>query len=287
MEKIGVPLNLAMAVVILVLFFQNTDLGAATTTVTVTNEEGVETARVIPKTEFRKRVALYFFDADPADTAAAWLQYGLPLAVLTDLYQDQFIDLRVPSLFAGRLREAGFEKMVNVPLPLAREIADEQHREYFVTGTVTMEEEEIRATVSLRDASRGSIVEEHTFSGTDVMALADEIADHLREDLRIPELGESARDLPVVERLTASPAAYQRSIEGFQALQIDRDFSLATSLYEQAVAEDPTYGNHRKSRRGLPSPFWGRSHVHQVERRLHVRDPQGGHQHLGLLRPFR
>ena len=63
-ERIGIPANLAAAVVVLLLFFQGKDLGAATTTVTVTDEEGVETERVIPKTEFRKRVTVYFFDAE-------------------------------------------------------------------------------------------------------------------------------------------------------------------------------------------------------------------------------
>ena len=44
---------------------------------------------------------------------------------------------------------AGFEELVNVPLSLAREIAEEQHREYFVMGTVATLNGEIEATVSL------------------------------------------------------------------------------------------------------------------------------------------
>lgn len=243
-ERIGIPTNLVVAVVVLFIFFQGKDLGAATTTVTVTDEEGVETERVIPKTEFRKRVTVYFFDAEDADTAAAWLQYGLPIAVLTDLYQDEFIDLRAPILFADRLREAGFESMVDVPFSLAREIAEEQHRDHFVTGTVSVVDGEIQTTVSLYEAGRGSLVEERTYTGSDVMALADQISVQLREDLRIPDLGEEgARDLPVAEMLTESSLAYRLSTEAFQAMQIDRDFGLATSLLEQAIAEDPTFAD--------------------------------------------
>jgi len=243
-EKIGIPVNLVLAGLFLVLFFQGKDLGAATTTVVVTDEEGVEAERVVPKTEFRRRITVYFFDAEPADTAATWLQYGLPVALLTDLSQDQFIDFRVPILFSDRLREAGFEELVNVPLSLAREIAEEQHREYFVMGTVASVDGELQTTVTLYDANRGRLLEEHNFSGTDLMDLADQISLQLREDLKIPDLGdEGAQDLPASEILTNSPSAYRLSIESLIATEVERDFARGTSLMEEAVAEDPTFAD--------------------------------------------
>jgi tetratricopeptide (TPR) repeat protein len=244
LEKIGIPANLVMAVLFLVVFFQGKDLGAATTTVVVTDEEGVEAERVVPKTEFRKRLTVYFFDAEPEDTAATWLQYGLPMAVLTDLAQDQFIDLRAPILFSDRLREAGFGELVNVPLSLAREIAEEQHRDHFVMGSVALAGGEIQATISLYDAGRGRLLEERACAGADVMEVADKISLQLREDLKIPDLGEEgAQDLPVSEMLTHSPSAYRSSIEGMMASQVERDFARATSLMEEAVAEDSTYAD--------------------------------------------
>ena len=241
-EKVGITANLVAAVLFLVFFFQGKDLGAVTTTVVVTDEEGVETERVIPKTEFRKRITLYFFDAEPTDTAATWLEWGLPVAVLGDLYQDQFIDVRYPILFRDRLQEAGFEEMVNVPLSLAREIAEEQHRDHFVVGSVATVDGEIQATVSLYDAHRGGLLEEHSYSGTDALVMADEISVQLRKDLRVPDLGdEGAQDLPVAEMLTRSPAAYRLFIEASKAALVDRDFPRSISLFEEAVAEDPTF----------------------------------------------
>ena len=243
-EKIGIPLNLVAAGVFLVFFFQGKDLGATTTKVVVTDEEGVETERVVPKVEFRKRLAVFFFNADPADTAAGWIRYGLPVAIAVDLTQDEFIDLRTPPAFADRLREAGFEEMVGVPFSLEREIAEELHRDHFVTGSVNAVDGKVQATVALYDAPRGRLVEERTFTGTDVLALADEISTQLREDLKIPDLGEEgAPDLPVSEVLTNSSRAYRLSIEAMVAIQVDRDYSLGTSLMESAVADDPTYAD--------------------------------------------
>jgi tetratricopeptide (TPR) repeat protein len=243
-EKIGVSANLVVALFFLFFFFQGKDLGAATRTVVVTDEEGVETERVVPKTEFRKRLTVYFFDAEPEDTASTWLQYGLPMAVWSDLSQDQFLDLRIPILFPYRLREAGFEELVNVPLSLAREIADEQHREYFVMGTVATVDGELEATVSLYDANRGKLLEERAYTDTDLMAMADRICLQLREDLKVPDLGdEGAQDLPLSELLTNSPSAFRLSIESIMASEVERDFDRGTELMEEAVAEDPTYAD--------------------------------------------
>ena len=243
-EKIGVSANLVVAILFLAFFFHGKDLGAATTTVVVTDEEGVKTERVVPKTDFRKRLTLYFFDAEPDDTAATWLQYGLPVALLSDLAQDQFLDLRVPILFPDRLREAGFDALVHVPLSLAREIAEEQHREYFVMGTVATQNGEVKATISLYEASRGRLVEERTYADADLMKMTDRISVQLRDDLKIPDLeDDGAQDLPVSEILTDSPSAYRLSIESTMATQVERDFAKGTELMQAAVAEDPTYAD--------------------------------------------
>ena len=109
-EKIGIPLNLVVAGVCLVVFFQGKDLGAATTTVMVTDEDGVEIERVVAKEEFRRHLNVYFFDGEAADTAGEWLRYGLPIAIINDLTQDQFIDLRGPLLFADRLWGVGIRE---------------------------------------------------------------------------------------------------------------------------------------------------------------------------------
>ncbi|MGD2123945.1 MAG: tetratricopeptide repeat protein [Gemmatimonadota bacterium] len=247
-ERVTVPANLIGLAVLLSIMFTGKDLGAATTSVTVTDEEGVETERVIPKSEFRTRIALFYFDADPADTAAAWLRYGVPSAVATDLAQNHFLDLRSAPLFADRLREAGFEELVDVPLSLQREIAEDLHRSHFVAGTVSTAGGEISATVSLYDARRGGLLEERTFDGEDVFALADEISLQLRQDLGVPELGgEEDQDLPVSELLTDSPEAYRCYVEASEGIYVRRDFAGAAIPIEEAIAIDPTFADAQYS----------------------------------------
>jgi len=241
-EKVTVPFNLLASFVLLALIFSGKDLGAATTTVTVTDEDGVAVDRVIPKSEFRKRITVFFFDAPRGDSAAAWLQYGLPHAIAEDLSQDHWIDFRYVPLFAERVREAGFPSLTGVPLALQREIADEQHRDQFLAGEVTVEDGEIQATVTLYDARRGRALNEHTVTGPDVMELADQITVQLKADLEVPELGgEAGQDLPVAETMTESPEAYRAFVEGVRAMWVDQDFEAAVPHFTQATALDPTF----------------------------------------------
>ncbi|HEX9885438.1 MAG TPA: tetratricopeptide repeat protein, partial [Longimicrobiales bacterium] len=241
-ERVGVPVNVIVAAAVMVLFVRGKDLGAATTTVTVTDEDGVEVERVIPKSEFRKRLSLFYFDAPAGDTAAAWLQYGLTNAIASDLSQDHFIDLRVPALFADRLREAGFEELTGVPLSLQRQVAEEQHRDHFVRGTVAVEAGEVRATVALYEVASGKAVEEREYTGASVLEMTDRITEQLRADLEVPELRDaSVRDLPVSEVLTSNLEAFRTFIEGAMAIHVDRDYAAGTAAMLRATELDPTF----------------------------------------------
>jgi hypothetical protein len=96
-ERVGIPLNIVLAVVLLFVVFRGSDLGAATTSVAVETEEGKTVERVVPKSEFRKHLAVFFFDNESADSALDWLQYGITWGLVEDLMQDVFIDIRTPN----------------------------------------------------------------------------------------------------------------------------------------------------------------------------------------------
>jgi len=129
-ERVGIPLNLGLAAVLLFVVFRGADLGAATTSVMVENEAGETVERVIPKSEFRKHLAVFFFDNESADSTLDWLQYGIPWGLVDDLMQDVFIDIRTPtppvegeSGMVERLRNAGYADGLRVPFALKRQIS--------------------------------------------------------------------------------------------------------------------------------------------------------------------
>jgi tetratricopeptide (TPR) repeat protein len=238
----SVSANLAVAGLALVVLFRGKDLGAATKAVTITDEEGNRVERVIPKGEFRKRLAIFYFDADPADSLARTLAYGIPDALGIDLLQDLFIDVRQPAQFRDRLREAGFKDLTGVPLGLARDLAAEQFRDQFVRGTVRTEGNEIVVTMGFYRTATGEPISESTVRGTDPLALIDQLATDVRGTVDLPEgyTGESP-DLPAAELLTRSPAAFRSFSQGLEALVVRDDWVRATALFEQAVAADSTF----------------------------------------------
>ncbi len=93
------------------------------TRVTVENEDGETIERAIPKAEFRKRTALFPFDAGPGlGDDDAWVSYLTPRALTLDLMPDDFFEPISGSLHE-RIKESGFRDLRNVPLALKRELA--------------------------------------------------------------------------------------------------------------------------------------------------------------------
>ncbi len=241
-QTAGVSANVAVAILALVVLFGGKDLGAATLAVTVTDEDGNAIERVIPKAEFRKRIALFNFDADPSDSTARWLGYGMIQALMIDLFQDMYVDQRVPGHFRERLREAGFRELTDVPLTLKRQIAEEHFRDQFVTGRIETEGDEIVVTMSLYDTESGALISEQMARGTDPMELVDHLAEDIVGTIEVPEgYSGQIQDLPASELLTTSRSAFELFSQAQHAMLVEDDWATAARLLEQAVNEDPTF----------------------------------------------
>ena len=242
LEKIGIPLNLAVAGIVLFSVFQGRDLGAATTTVVVADEEGNELERVVPKAEFRRNIAIFPFDNVSADTSLSWMQYGLSLALLHDLRQDIFLDVRNEQNFPERLREAGYPMGIEVPLSLKLEIAEEQHRDYLLAGTIDRLNGEIVVEAELYDVLRGRLLERMTVARADLMQVTDSLSVQIKRGLEIPEQRiEDAADLPVAELVTSVESAFRDHVEGYRNLVFGGDWQAALGRFQAATEADPAF----------------------------------------------
>ena len=241
-EKVGIPANLVGAAVILFAVFSGKDLGAATASVTIETDAGETVERIVPKAEFRKSVAIFFFDEESGDTALHWLRYGIPGALATDLSQDLFLDIRDTQVFLERLRQEGFDDGLDVPFVLKREIAGFLHLPHFVTGAISRDGDQLAVSVSVYETRRGKLLSEQAYTGDDIFELADAIAVQLKRDLQVPEHHiDETTDLPVSEILTASEDAYRSYIDGSYAFTIEVDYETAALHWERAVEQDPQF----------------------------------------------
>ena len=241
-EKVGIPANLAVAAVVLLLVFGGRDLGAATTAVSVETEDGETVERVIPKTEFRKRAALFPFDAGPGlGDDETWLTYAAPTALELDLSADDFFEAVAPSEFAHRLFELGLPTLRGVPLALRRQISEDFHAPFMVAGAVDRTDAGYRVTLTVHEARRGSPLSETVHEGPDFLALVDDMSATLAEALQIPNRPE-VENLPVRERLTENDAAWEAFGRASEQLFLPTlDLDTAIEQFDVATTLDPTF----------------------------------------------
>lgn len=241
-ETIGVPLNVLVAAIVLVVVFAGRELGAVTRSVTVEDETGATVEREIPKSEFRKSLAILHFDNATEDDSLDWLQYGIPLALQFDLSQDYFIDFRYHPHFSQRLKEEGYADGTGVPLTLKRDIAEHLHMDHFVTGTLKRADGALRVDLTLYNTRSGKPIGEHSYALSDPLELTDRISVQLKQDLGIPEQHvEEAEDLPVAELLTTSPDAFRSFVEAYREAYVEGDWAGAVPPLEAAVSTDPGF----------------------------------------------
>ena len=241
-EKIAIPANLLLALAVLGVLFRGADLGAATTTVFVETEDGERVERAVPKPEFRKRTALFAFDAGPQlGEDEDWLTYMAPVTLVLDLAADDFFEPVPLDAFILRLSELGFPTLRDVPPSLKREISREFHAAFIAAGTVDRRAGLYRMTFTVHETARGSLVSETVHEGEDFLALIDEMSEVLADGLEIPDRPD-VEDVPVRERLTSDDAAWEAYGRGYAKLLIEPpDYGAALEELRLATTADPTF----------------------------------------------
>ena len=241
LEKFGVPANLVVSAVVLWLAFGSKDLGAATTTVVVEDEDGNTTERVVPKSEFRKHVMVFPFENETTDTTTNWMQYGLPIAMDVDLEQDPFTQFTPTDGLAEKFRQRGFPGGVGAPFALKRELAGEANQQFLVTGSFAVDGAATTVSLELYETRRGKLLAERSYTGDNVLTLADQLTAQLKLDLDIPTQHlEDTQDLPVADMLTESIEAYRYLVEAYRLVTYDQNWPEATAAVRRSTEIDPT-----------------------------------------------
>lgn len=239
-EAAGLSVNGIGSLIVLFLLFGAKDLGSATTTVSVTDEKGKEVKKEIPKSEFRKELALFYFENESGDSGLDWARYGLPIALEADLNQDLFI--RVHSGFSEELSQKGFKNGTGVPLSLKQEVAGKARRAHFLSGTLHSSDSLVKVRTELRETETAELVKARTYSGPTIFDVVDQISVQLRQDLEVPSAHlEQVKDLPVAELTTGSLEAFRAYAKGYAARVVRDDVDAAREALENAVALDSTF----------------------------------------------
>jgi tetratricopeptide (TPR) repeat protein len=241
-EIIGLPANLILSVILAFLLFEGKDLGATTTVVSVLNEKGEKIERTFLKGEFRKKVLVFFFDNKSSDTALNWVQYALPNLMEYDISQDMFIEANSAINYFTRFREAGNNSGLDVPFMLKKKIATDVYMNTFMAGTFNFSQGKYSISTQLFNTQNGKLLSERSFTGENILNIADEITLTLKTDLGIPEQHiEETPDLPLSEIYTSSSRALEYFTKGYVKIILDNDWNDGVKLAEIAIAEDPGF----------------------------------------------
>jgi tetratricopeptide (TPR) repeat protein len=239
--RIGIPANMVAAAALLFVLFGGSDLGAATVSVSVRNEMGDLINRAIPKSEYRRSVALFPIENPSGEPELEWVRYAVPAAVSVKLGQDPFVRVLSPAEFRNRLEEAGRPDGLDIPVALKRRIASRLYMGFFAAGQVARDGGQLTVTLELYDTERARLIDRREYRGDDLLSMVDEISAQMRRDLGIPAGAlESAPDLPATELLTESRPAFRAYVDGWTAL-FERQFADAAEQLGAAVAADESF----------------------------------------------
>jgi tetratricopeptide (TPR) repeat protein len=250
-EIIGIPLNVIVTIILVVSLFSGKDLGSVSQKVTLKDETGKTIERTIPKSKFRKKIALFFFDNKSGDAALDWLQFSVPYLLEFDLTQDLYLEVK--STYSqiletrdyyvyNKIKEAGFKDGLGLPLMLKKKVAGEIHMDYFLSGTISKQSGNMVLEATLYHTKDAGEAAGNTLKGTDIFKLVDDLAVRLKHDLDIPKGHiERANDLPVAEMFTNSIPAARSFILGQNAILFNKDWPKALKFYRESADKDPSF----------------------------------------------
>ncbi|MCP5049511.1 MAG: DUF3808 domain-containing protein [bacterium] len=250
-EVIGIPLNVVITAFLVFTLFGDKDLGTVSQKITLKDETGKQIERTIPKTGFRKKVALFFYKNQTGDKSLDWLQYGLNQMLEMDIRQDMFVDVITPYAQGLRnfdyyvyrkMKEAGFKDGLGLPLLLKKKIAKEAHMDYFSFGHFSKQGDEFVLENSLYRTKDARPAATSEIRGKDIFELVDNLSVQLRHDLEIPT-GHIAKeeDLPLAEMFTHSLSAARSFFLSTNSIVFDTDWKQAQNYLDEAVKEDPSF----------------------------------------------
>ena len=240
-EKIGIPANLVLCLVVLRALFGGQELGSATTSVTVDTEDGETIRREVPKAGFRKATVLFPFDLGPGMTEEeSWISHAVTDALGLNLMADDFFAPILSFGYESYARERGFEDFMGAPLTLKRELAQELYAGFMGVGEIDRVDDMLSVTLRLYRVGNGSLAGETFHKGNDLLALVDEMSGPVKNALGIPAR-EGIEELPVRGRLSENAAAVEAYFKGVFSHFADRNAEAAIEYLTTATTLDPSF----------------------------------------------
>lgn len=241
-ELFGLPINIGLSIVMLVVLFNGKDLGAATEKVIIENEDGELITREILKNEFRKDITLFFFENESGNKQYDWMQYGIATLFVYDISQDPLIDATNGMSLINKFRDDGNKDGLGAPLMLKNKIAAYYHTDFFATGSFNQTDGNWEVTLDVYNTFKGSKIESIQLVNTDIFQLADDASVAVKKAVGLSQQQiDNAKDLPVAEIFTSSVSAFEAFIRSTIEVILNNDYAKGIEYAENAVKTDQDF----------------------------------------------
>ena len=241
-EKLFIPINLIVAIVIASFGIGKSDLGNTGSKVSVVNEEGLEVERVIPNTSVIKRVILLPLEFKGTDNEEQWLTFAIPEILGSDLEQDNRLNAISPLALANEYDEYSAQLNHTLPFSIQRKIASDNYSDYFMNGILEKNGEAYQVSTTLFNTKDGKEVYTKKYENANPIDIVDLISEDFRNEIYIEnELDDNFIDLPVSNLYTNSLEALKFYTKGIQQAHFNKNFKAALDNGEKAIQSDPNF----------------------------------------------
>ena len=216
-EKIILPLNVLLLLVMLYFGFGTSDLGATTKEIAYEDTSGSVKSKVITKSEFRTKIPLFNFTSINKDSTNTWLDRGIRNLLFWDIRQDKNVDAYI--FYADNTTD----KVKGTSF----------YSEFYIDGTYEQINDQYIIKPSIRNSHNGQLILEQEFKGSDVLEILDSISVFIREQFKIDkDKRANYIDLELKEFMSPSIDAIKSLIEGDynKAIDLDNTFACAYLL---------------------------------------------------------
>jgi tetratricopeptide (TPR) repeat protein/predicted Ser/Thr protein kinase len=184
----------------------------------------------------RPAIAVLRFDHAGARDGE-WMSQGIPNMLQTGLAQTRGLDVVSTRRLREAARQRGAGDIERLGDTGAADVARQAGAGAIVTGSVYQTGPDIRIDARVEDLANGRILLAQTVRGTDVFALVDELAAHIRAGVGLRDASSIRR---VADVSTSSLDAFRLYSHGTEAF-VNARAGDARAAFEEAVRIDPTF----------------------------------------------
>jgi len=243
-ERVFIPVNGALALLLLYVMGPLLEVEAATETVQIADETGTLQEFEVARRGHHQKVIGFFWQNASGNSDLDWLSYGLPLMLAHDLNRvSPVITVQTPfdsASIQNELRNNGHPAFVGEPQGLRLEIARDRRSAALIIGDFSQAGGTVTINAKVVQAESGEVIAEYSVTGSDWLTAVDDVSAAVQEYLEV-QPSDNQSDDPLGQHFSNSIEAIEHFTNGQVAVEVENDYPKGIAELQIAVEIDPEF----------------------------------------------